>query len=717
MGTCRMEMGFVVVADGSGGVFRGVTCGTKPKLPRACSSTCRRARQTPDSSGAAVDEETQPRGSTPASATRTESLRADSEAMTSGFASQSPSARGSLTQVSQVTKKRHLRLAEDGSVNVVNVNRMVARTKTQTRRAASVQFAIRNVSSVVLPKGFPSAVAPYYGRYAKWHFMHNTITATNAVLATSSLLQAAGVTSGEVPAAVAANWVLKDGVGNFARLLYGNRFAARFDSEIKRFRVLADLLHHTGTAAEILTRVYPMYFLPLAAGGNALKSCAQIIFVSTRATVNRRMALQDNIGEVTAKGDAQSVIADLTGTLVGVVASTATHDNGGAAWLLFSANVCLQMWSRIESLRALEFNTLNFYRLLLLIQVYSTEGVILDPKQLARRERFWKLRYTANPAVRANAHLDEYKDIKKVLHEASACNYLVGTLQSGRVGFSIKEGADVSDIVGATLAAVTLANHDTQNGTIAVPSMRVSDFMAELEGLGYALDRIEGFEVDYVHMGEASPSASESSTLPPPLRRHQHKERPLCTKDPYFLAAGWGPIVGATMIGLGYFASYSRIMFHSSSAKSPQSSNLLTPAYNAHFLTLSFIKLISVSCTLRSRTRSALASVNANASSVSPGLKFRSGTGSYFLWPGLSTVVDICAAPVCIPRASATPPTSTVRLLRPQTTPQVRFRSFPSLSTTSSPDNLSSRTSPKPSTRLTRVVILRVSRKQGHAMH
>ncbi|XP_020102484.1 protein root UVB sensitive 5 isoform X3 [Ananas comosus] len=87
--------------------------------------------------------------------------------------------------------------------------------------------------------------------------------------------QAVGVGSfaGSTAAASAAaiRWVAKDGLGAIGRLFIGGLFGTLFDDDPKQWRMYADFIGSAGSIFELITPLYPAYFLPLASLGNLAK--------------------------------------------------------------------------------------------------------------------------------------------------------------------------------------------------------------------------------------------------------------------------------------------------------------------------------------------------------------------------------------------------------------------------------------------------------------
>jgi hypothetical protein len=95
------------------------------------------------------------------------------------------------------------------------------------------------------------------------------------------------------------------------------------DCELKQFRLAGDVLMEAGAALELSTALAPRLFLPLACTANLAKNLAAVAASSTRAPIYRTFAKQNNLADVTAKGESVANLADVIGTVFGIVLANA----------------------------------------------------------------------------------------------------------------------------------------------------------------------------------------------------------------------------------------------------------------------------------------------------------------------------------------------------------------------------------------------------------
>ncbi|KAF9205740.1 hypothetical protein BGZ49_003581 [Haplosporangium sp. Z 27] len=180
--------------------------------------------------------------------------------------------------------------------------------------------------AVFLPKGFPESVTPNYWPFAKWQFIHNVAGSVTAVISTQSLLFAMGLGAGSIPMAAALNWIIKDGLGQLGGVVYASFVSDKFDSEPKRFRFQATVAMQGANLLELLTPLWPGYFLAIASISNIGKNMAWLASSATRAQMNKTFALRDNLGDITGKSGSQTTAAGLVGVVIAGLMSFISED-------------------------------------------------------------------------------------------------------------------------------------------------------------------------------------------------------------------------------------------------------------------------------------------------------------------------------------------------------------------------------------------------------
>lgn len=258
-----------------------------------------------------------------------------------------------------------------GKKQVVQWNPSTMMFSTNTFSDASLSKGRNSISPLkfltrVLYNNFiPSGnITDDYFTYSKWRACQRFVSATSSVFGTQALVMALGVKSGKnLGIAAATAWVMKDALGKVSRIFWASNFGRKFDSDAKKWRYRASLLYAAGSGLEVLTYVFPAYFLLTAATANGLKQMAMLTSSATRNAIYRSFARQsDNIGDVTAKGEAQIAVVDLLGIFAGVFISrltTVSRVRLVSTFLTFSAIDLFCIYNEIQSV---VFNALNYER-------------------------------------------------------------------------------------------------------------------------------------------------------------------------------------------------------------------------------------------------------------------------------------------------------------------------------------------------------------------
>ncbi|KAG0330480.1 hypothetical protein BGZ99_003051 [Dissophora globulifera] len=225
--------------------------------------------------------------------------------------------------------------------------------------------------AVFLPKGYPETVTPNYWQFAKWQFLHNVTGSVSAVISTQSLLFAMGLGAGSIPMAAALNWIIKDGLGQLGGVVYASFVSDKFDSEPKRYRFQATVAMQGANILELLTPLWPGYFLIIASISNIGKNMAWLASSATRAQMNKTFALRDNLGDITGKSGSQATAAGLVGTGLGVIiAALMSHVSEDPAvlplvpmCLTFMPFAFLNIYSNYRSSHYVTTSSLNVSRI------------------------------------------------------------------------------------------------------------------------------------------------------------------------------------------------------------------------------------------------------------------------------------------------------------------------------------------------------------------
>ncbi len=205
-------------------------------------------------------------------------------------------------------------------------------SKTSNGSISSISKINNQLSKMFKNAFLPEGVTDSYYTYVKWKVVQRFINANVHVFGTQSLLMGLGKQNKRLsPTGASAlglsavfNWVLKDALGKIVRMAWASQMGRKFDPDAKRWRYRSSLLFALGNGLEVMTYVYPSLFLLLATMANACKQMGMLTSSATRNALYNsfRDGSRENIGDITAKGEAQIAIVDLIGIVSGVCLSS-----------------------------------------------------------------------------------------------------------------------------------------------------------------------------------------------------------------------------------------------------------------------------------------------------------------------------------------------------------------------------------------------------------
>jgi hypothetical protein len=158
-----------------------------------------------------------------------------------------------------------------------------------------------------------------YLSYITYDNLQDLTTSLRSVLATQRILEGVGVgRSGATALSATLNFLLRDGCGMVASLLFTSFAAGTFRRNIKRWKYFADIMVDIGITLEILapsvlsTR-YRTWFLPLLCLGNVCKALCGVAAGATGGALQMFWAVkltgsEEGISEVSAKSGAQRTV-------------------------------------------------------------------------------------------------------------------------------------------------------------------------------------------------------------------------------------------------------------------------------------------------------------------------------------------------------------------------------------------------------------------------
>ncbi|QDZ17573.1 root UVB sensitive protein [Chloropicon primus] len=257
----------------------------------------------------------------------------------------------------------------------------VFRDRVRSRKEGKGGSSLRETLGRLSREAFiPENVSPDYWNYVRWRFLQRITSSILSVYTTESMLRAVGVgAKRSLPTAAAFNWLLKDGIGKLGKLGIVTKLGSQYDLELKKFRFLSTVVCDIACGLEMLTPLSPQNFLLLASIGNVGKSVGLSIALATQPAFHKKFAMADNMADITAKSQAQHVVADTLGLgcalgLSHLMQSVSPQMRLALPFLSFPFLAAADIVLVKKELRAIELKTLNRDRLQVLASHWVGSG-------------------------------------------------------------------------------------------------------------------------------------------------------------------------------------------------------------------------------------------------------------------------------------------------------------------------------------------------------
>eukprot|EP00981_Chlorochromonas_danica_P005782 scaffold1190_cov187-Ochromonas_danica.AAC.14 len=291
------------------------------------------------------------------------------------------SSSGSCTPATSTPPSPSTAGSGSGSSGIVRLTSSSSSASAPTSLQHYLTISWNNLFHYLYPKNYPQSVSKGYSDYVTWQMTSALFSSAASILSMQSLLSAIGIGQGMLPLAATLNWVLKDGLGQLGGIWFASLVNTRFDSEPKRWRFLAAISLELSCLLELMTPLFPGYFLPIASLANFGKNIAALATSASRAAIHISFAKEYNLADITAKTASQNILSSTCGTGLGLavsywIGSMAGGGGGGEGevavmagkefwnyFLAFSSLSSVSLWCQYQSLTHVTLNTLNLCRL------------------------------------------------------------------------------------------------------------------------------------------------------------------------------------------------------------------------------------------------------------------------------------------------------------------------------------------------------------------
>jgi hypothetical protein len=281
------------------------------------------------------------------------------------------------------------------------------------RSSSDFKQFIHHLSNHLFPKGYPNSVREGYFQYILYNIASSVTSSAGGVIATQSLLYGLGLGNASIPLAATLNWVLKDGLGQLGGILFASVINQQFDKKPKKWRFIAAVTLEISNIMEIMTMIFPQYFLPLAAVANVGKNICALSTSASRAAIHKSFALEENLADITAKTGSQNILSSLVGTSLGIFLSTISYQDSQVIFTCFSILSTSSLIFSYQALQYVQINTLTTQRFDHILEIYFSSDLNIESNQMKNIPSSTCLQL---PTIQQINQKEKYLELPKIPH-------------------------------------------------------------------------------------------------------------------------------------------------------------------------------------------------------------------------------------------------------------------------------------------------------------
>lgn len=158
----------------------------------------------------------------------------------------------------------------------------------------------------------------------------------------------------------------------------------------KRVRFTTSVLFVGSIGLELLTPTFPRFFLLLATIANIAKQISLACYLATRSAVHQSFAKADNLGEISAKAQIQTVCFDILGlmlaALVNMWIGNHQRPQAGLHFFVYPLFAFMDLFGIYQGLKHVHLKTLTKDRLEIILKTWIEFGYVPSPADVSEKE-------------------------------------------------------------------------------------------------------------------------------------------------------------------------------------------------------------------------------------------------------------------------------------------------------------------------------------------
>eukprot|EP00557_Chaetoceros_sp_GSL56_P013143 CAMPEP_0176483444 /NCGR_PEP_ID=MMETSP0200_2-20121128/3922_1 /TAXON_ID=947934 /ORGANISM="Chaetoceros sp., Strain GSL56" /LENGTH=359 /DNA_ID=CAMNT_0017879847 /DNA_START=455 /DNA_END=1534 /DNA_ORIENTATION=- len=296
-----------------------------------------------------------------------------------------------------------------------------------------------------------------------------------AILATQRVLEGVGVgKEGATALSASINFLVRDGFGMASTLVFTALASNRFRSNVKKWRLFADVINDVGITLEVAATLVPRkFFLPMICCGNMCKAICGVAAGACNGSINVHWAKGSDISDVNAKFGAQQTVAGSLGLIFAALfAKTVSAMSPHSLWLLYFFLTAVHIYANMKCMKLLAFDYLNIDRLVILSENFlerirrgeEPDSIVVDcPTTVSTQESlFFGLKHST--PIRMGISFDSFvrlvyandEMVTQILKDMDENGYAIGLVNGGII-VAIRDIASPVDRTKAYFHALVLS--------------------------------------------------------------------------------------------------------------------------------------------------------------------------------------------------------------------------------------------------------------------
>jgi hypothetical protein len=212
--------------------------------------------------------------------------------------------------------------------------------------------------------------------YAVWSWIQDLSTQLRGVLATQRILEGVGVgREGATALSALLNFLVRDASGMLASLVFTASAAPFFRTDVKRWRLLADIMVDIGITLEVAaTQVPPAFFLPMISVGNMCKAICGVAAGACSGPINLHWAKGSDISDISAKFGAQNTVTGSLGIVFAAIfAKSVSSLPLMPLWILYGTLTVLHIVANRRCMRLITFDSFSTLRMDIVVSEFLSQ--------------------------------------------------------------------------------------------------------------------------------------------------------------------------------------------------------------------------------------------------------------------------------------------------------------------------------------------------------